>query len=188
VFGSSGQGSNTTQHVMVLRDLLGLKARIVQGYKGTSDIALALERGEIEATCGVMVSTARLLMAPRIDSGDTRIFIQFGRKSVEDFRGAANIYDLLRDEEDKKVAEVVFRPDEAARAFAAPPGLPPERTQALRRAFDNAMRDPALLADADKQRLPIELMRGEEVAALFAAIYATPEKTVARAKAVMDVK
>ncbi|MBX9757163.1 MAG: hypothetical protein K2Y29_00190, partial [Beijerinckiaceae bacterium] len=94
MFGSSGQGSNTTQHVMVLNSLLGMNGRIVQGYKGTNDLALALTRGEIDATCGIFVSTARILMAPQLDAGQARIFIQFGRKDSDDFRGAANIYNL----------------------------------------------------------------------------------------------
>jgi tripartite-type tricarboxylate transporter receptor subunit TctC len=187
VFGSSGQGSNTTQHVMVLNSLLGMKARIVQGYKGTNDLALALARGEIEATCGIFVSTARILMAPQLNSGEARIFVQFGRKDSEDFRGAVNIYNVLTSQDDKDVADIVFRPNEAARAVAAPPGLPTERVTALREAFDKTIADPQLLVEAEKMSLPIEPLNGAQVDELFKSIYKTPVATVKRSMTVMGI-
>lgn len=187
VFGSSGQGSNTTQHVMVLSSLLGMKTRIVQGYKGTNDLALALSRGEIEATCGIFVSTARILMAPQLKSGEARIFIQFGRKDSEDFRGAVNIYNLLTSQDDKDVADIVFRPNEAARAVAAPPGLPNDRVSTLREAFDKTIADPQLMAEADKMSLPIEPLNGSQVDELFKSIYKTPIATVKRSMTVMGI-
>ncbi|MBX9758728.1 MAG: hypothetical protein K2Y29_08105, partial [Beijerinckiaceae bacterium] len=94
---------------------------------------------------------------------------------------------LLTNQDDKDVADIIFRPNEAARAVAAPPGLPADRSRALREGFDKTMKDPVLLAEAEKLRLPIEPLNAAEVDELFKQIYKTPPATVKRAMTVMGI-
>jgi tripartite-type tricarboxylate transporter receptor subunit TctC len=182
VFGSSGKGSTTSQHALVLKNMLGAKVKVVEGYQGTSSINLAMKRREVDASCGILVSSALTSYDQDLRNGDMRILIQFGRRNAPEFGDAVNLYDLLQSDADKQVADIVFRQSEIARPVAGPPGIPPDRAQALRTAFTQTMRDPAFLADASKVGMPIDPMTGEEVSTLFEVFFATPKPIVDRAK------
>ena len=188
VFGSSGRASTTTQQVLALKNMLGAKVKIVQGYKGSADITLAMRRGEVSAMCGIAASNVLVQLKDDIRNGDIRMFIQFGRRNAPEFGDAENIYNLLPTSEDKQVAEVIFRPNELGKPIAAPPGLPAERATALRQAFTDAMKDPALLAEMRKMELPINVATGEEIAQVFASLYATPKPLIDRAVANMTTE
>jgi len=90
--------------------------------------------------------------------------------------------------DDKATIDFIFRPSEAARAIAAPPGIPDDRTAALRQGFDSTMKDPAFMADATKLKFEIEPSTGQEVDELFKQIYKTPAATVNRAMTIMGIK
>jgi len=184
-FGSSGRASTTTQQVLALKNMLGAKVKIIQGYKGSADITLAMRRGEVSAMCGIAASNVLVQLKNDVRNGDIRMFIQFGRRNAPEFGDAENIYDLLPTREDKQVAEVIFRPNELGKPVAAPPGLSPERAMALRQGFTSAMKDPAFLAEMRKLELPINVATGEEVAQVFASLYATPKPLIDRAVANM---
>jgi tripartite-type tricarboxylate transporter receptor subunit TctC len=188
VFGSSGRGSTTTQQVLALKNLLGVKAKIVQGYKGSADITLAMRRGEIGAMCGIAASNVRVQLADDIRKGDIRMFVQFGRRNAPEFSNAENIYDLLPTEQEKQIADVIFRPNELGKAIATSPGIPAERVKALREAFTAAMADPALLDDMGRLNLPVNASAGQEVADIFASLFATPKPLIERAVAHMTRK
>jgi tripartite-type tricarboxylate transporter receptor subunit TctC len=188
VFGSSGRGSTTTQQVLALKNMLGAKAKIVQGYKGSADITLAMRRGEVGAMCGIAASNVLVQLRDDIRNGDIRMFVQFGRKNAPEFGNAENIYDLLASGEDRQVAEIIFRPNELGKPIAASPGLPGDRAQALRQAFMKAMQDPNLLDEMQRMSLPVNIASGEEVAHVFASLYATPRPLIERAVANMTTE
>jgi tripartite-type tricarboxylate transporter receptor subunit TctC len=186
VFGSSGKGSTTSQHALVLKNMLGAKVRVIEGYQGTNSINLAMKRREVDASCGIFLSSALTSYEQDLKSGDMRILIQFGRRNVPQFGDAVNLYDLLQADTEKQVADIIFRQSEIARPIAGPPGIPADRARALRTAFMQTMRDPAFLADAEKVGMPIDPMTGEEAADLFESFFATPKSIVERAKFVMN--
>jgi tripartite-type tricarboxylate transporter receptor subunit TctC len=186
IFGSSGKASTTSQHALVLKNMLGAKVKVIEGYQGTNSINLAMKRREVDASCGIFLSSALSSFEQDLRSGDMRILIQFGRENVPHFGNAVNLYDLLKTDAEKQVADIIFRQSEAARPFTAAPGIPADRAQALRTAFVQTMRDPAFLADAQKIGIPIDPMTGEELMRLFASFYAAPKSIVERAKFVMN--
>jgi tripartite-type tricarboxylate transporter receptor subunit TctC len=181
VFGSSGRASTTTQQVLALKNMLGAKARIVQGYKGSADITLAMRRGEVGAMCGIAASNVLVQLRDDIKNGDIRMFIQFGRQNAPEFGNAENIYDLLSSSEDRQVAEIIFRPNELGKPIASSPGLPQDRARALRQAFMAVMQDPDLLEEMRRMNLPVNIASGEEVAQVFTSLYATPRPLIERA-------
>ena len=138
------------------------------------------------SSCGIYLSSAIAEWDSDLKSGDLKLVVQFGRKSNPLFGDATNIYDVLKSEEDRKIADVIFRPNEIGRPIAAPPGLPAERTAALRDAFMKAMKDPAFLADAEKAKIPIDPTSGEDVTKLFATFYDEPKDVIERAKVVIN--
>jgi tripartite-type tricarboxylate transporter receptor subunit TctC len=186
IFGSSGKASTTSQHALALKNLLGAKVKVVLGYQGTKDINLAMRRGEVNGSCGIYLSSAIAEWDQDLKNGDLRLVIQFGRKNAPLFGDAVNIYDLLKTKEDREVADIIFRPNEIGRPIAGTPGIPAERAAALRAAFMQTMKDPAFLADAEKARIPIDPMSGEEVTKLFAGFYDEPKEAVERAKSVIN--
>src|SRR5262245_50027038 len=167
VFGSSGRGSTTTQQVLALKNMLGAKVRIVQGYKGSADITLAMRRGEVGAMCGIAASNVLVQLKDDVKRGDLKIFVQFGRANAPEFGNADNIYDLLITDEDRQVAEIIFRPNELGKPIASSTGLSATRARALRDAFMSTMKDPALLAETNRMELPLNITTGEEVARVF---------------------
>lgn len=188
VFGSSGRASTTTQQVLALKNLLGAKVKIVQGYKGSADITLAMRRGEVGAMCGIAASNILVQLKDDVKNGDIKMFIQFGRKNAPEFGNAENIYDLLSTSEDQQVAEIIFRPNELGKPIASSPGLPEDRARALRDAFVNTVRDPSFLAEMNKMNLPVNIATGEEVAHIFSSLYATPKPLIDRAVANMTTE
>jgi tripartite-type tricarboxylate transporter receptor subunit TctC len=188
VFGSSGRASTTTQQVLALKNMLNAKVKIVQGYKGSADITLAMRRGEVGAMCGIAASNVFVQLADDVRNGDIKMFIQFGRTNAPEFGNAENIYDLLTTDEDKQIADIIFRPNELGKPIAASPGIPGKRARALRDGFMSTMMDPDFLDETKKLNLPIKPATGEEVAQTFAALYATPRPLIARALANMTTE
>jgi tripartite-type tricarboxylate transporter receptor subunit TctC len=186
IFGSSGKASTTSQHALVIKNMLGAKVKVIEGYQGTNSINLAMQRREVDASCGIYLSSALSSYARDLKNGNMRFLIQFGRENVPFFGDAVNLYDLLKTDEEKQVADIIFRQAEVARPFTAAPGIPEDRAQALRTAFMQTLRDPAFLADARKLGLPIDPTTGEETTKLFASFYAAPKSVVDRAKFVMN--
>jgi tripartite-type tricarboxylate transporter receptor subunit TctC len=180
IFGSSGAASTTSQHVLAMQNLIGIKAKIITGYKGTKDINLAMQRGEVDGSCGINASSALSQWGGDIKDGNLKIIIQFGRKNHPVFGEATNIYDLLGSDEDKRMADLVFGANEIGRPIAAPPAVPADRAAALRRAFNGTLAEKEFLADAARASIPIDIMTSAEVEKIFARFLATPPKIVAR--------
>src|SRR5262249_34547303 len=186
VFGSSGRASTTSQHALVLKNLLKAKVRVVEGYQGTNEINLAMKRREVDASCGIYLSSALTSYSQDLKSGALKVLIQTGRQNVPFFGNAVNIYDLLKTDEDKQVADIIFRQSEIGRPIVGTPAMPADRAAALRTAFMKTVTSPAFLADAAKIGLPIDPMTGEDVSKLFETFFAAPKSIVERAKYVQN--
>jgi tripartite-type tricarboxylate transporter receptor subunit TctC len=185
-FGSSGRASTTNRSALALRSLVGAKLAVVQGYRGSREINMAMRRGEVDAMCGISVSSAIAEWQQDIKNGDLKIVVQLGRKKHPFFGDAADIYDHVKTEKDREVAQFIFLPNEFGRPIAAPPALPPERAAALRQAFARTMKDPAFLADAKKLNLLIDPAPGEDIAAMFRTLQHQPKEIAERAKAIFN--
>ncbi len=179
VFGSTSPEAETARFPVFLRQAFGAPFKVVNGYKGTREINHAMQTGEAHATCGMYESSVRGSYMGDVQSGDLKIFFQAGiDRKVALFGDAVSIGDLIKGKGDEmaQIAELIFRPSEITRPIAAPPGTPPERVAALRRAFEATMQDPELLADGRKISLDFMPMTGTRVEQLMAGFYkATPD-------------
>jgi tripartite-type tricarboxylate transporter receptor subunit TctC len=185
VFGSSGKGSTTSQHALVLKNMLGAKIKVVEGYQGTNSINLAMKRREVDASCGIFLSSALTSYDQDLKSGDMRILIQFGRQNASQFGDAVNLYDLLRADTEKQVADIVFRQSEIARPIAGLPAFRTDRAHARVPLSANHAR-PGISGGCGEVGMPIDPMAGADVAGLFESFFATPRSIVERAKFVMN--
>lgn len=179
IFGSNGPTSPLTTFPLFMKNVLGAKVKIVHGYKGTKAINFAMQKGELTGTCGMYESSVRGAFYPSYKSGDLVLYVQLAEGTkVPLFGKATNIFDMLKTEEEKKMARLVFGPSEITRPLAAPPGTPKARVAALRRALLDTMKDPALIADAKRINVTFKPIPGEEVAAKFEDYFKTPRSLV----------
>ena len=185
--GATGTGSITYHTPKLIEEIFGVKFNIITGYQGAADIDVALERGELQ--CRVITLAAFFGREPHITwfkKGFTRAFLQTGRKRDSLLPDTPTLYDLMdryktRDAE-RRLATLVMAPNEFGRPWTAPPGMAPDRLKILRDAWINTLKDPDLLAEANKRRWPVEPVGGEHLAALAKEVIAQPPEVIARLK------
>jgi tripartite-type tricarboxylate transporter receptor subunit TctC len=181
-FGATSPTAITSQHPLFLKNMLKANVKVIYGYKGTKDVSLAMQRGEVDGSCGMFESSVRSAFHQHIERGEFKIILQFGRdRKVAYFGDATQMYTLLKTDDQKKVADVIFRQTELARPLAAPPGTPKDRVAALRKAMLDTFKDPAMLDDAKKIKVEFDPVPGEEAAAMFAGFYQTAPALVKQA-------
>ncbi len=179
IFGSTGPTSPLATFPLFLKNVLGAKVKVVHGYKGTKGVSLGMQNGELNATCGMFESSVRGAFWPGFSSGNLKLFVQLGTKrNVKLFGDATNIFTMLKTKQEKQMATLLFGPSEITRPFAAPPGVPKARVEALRKALLDTMKDPRLIADGKKIKTIFKPMDGAEVHRRFDAFYRTPKALV----------
>jgi tripartite-type tricarboxylate transporter receptor subunit TctC len=161
-FGASGPAAVTYQHPMVLKNVLGAHLRVISGYGGTSDITLAVERGEVDGICGMGVSSIQAQFQHLLDSGAMKIVVQMGPQKDETFGDIPSVFDYAKTDEQRQILSLAFDQQALGRPFMAPPGIPEDRYQALSKAFAESLKDPALLAEAKKMKLDIDYLSGAD--------------------------
>jgi tripartite-type tricarboxylate transporter receptor subunit TctC len=171
-------GTSTLDFPVVLNNVLGTRLKLVKGYAGSAALRLAMERGEIDGFCGVTLDSMR---TAGLTDGKANILLQIALKRNPDLAAVPFVMDYAKREEDRQVLRLVFGWLDLERPLAAPPGTPPDRVAALRLAFDAAMQDPALLADAAQASLSIGPMGAGAIARFIEEVYRTPPAVAARA-------
>jgi tripartite-type tricarboxylate transporter receptor subunit TctC len=179
LMGTSGPTASDTIHARLLNRIAHTKIKLVAGYKGSSGVHLAMERGEVQGRCGlgwdsIVARYSRWLKGKKIS-----ILAQFGLTKHPDLPNVPSILELAKTQADQQLAQLMLAPLDMGRPFFAPPGVPTDRVAMLRRAFDKTMKDKESLADIKKQKVELQPMSGAEVQALVKRIYATPKSIVA---------
>jgi len=184
IVADTGPGTGTRTYPKVLGALLGMKFKIVGGFRSSADVFLALERGEVEGFCESFDSV-RNRRPDWIPSGTVKVLFQGGAAPHRDLKGVPFIPDLARSPEERQVIEFLYAGQGIGRPFIAPPELAPERLRLLREAFDATMQDADFLAEATRSGLAVEPVGGGELAALVERLYATPKPIVDKVSAMM---
>lgn len=175
VFGSSGPSSNETLQSLLLNSVAGTNIRVVQGYKGSTEIHLAMERGEMMGRCGFGWDSIQSRYSNWLKEKKIHLLVQLALNKHPDLADVPFIMDYAKDDESRQLVELMIGPNEMGRPFYAPPGTPADRVSELRQAFEAALKDEGLLAEARKSSLGVTTMSGEDVAAMVKRIYATPK-------------
>jgi tripartite-type tricarboxylate transporter receptor subunit TctC len=180
--GASGVGSQAYIFPNVINRVLGTKMKIISGYQGTGDRILAAERGELQGNCGLNGSTAISVYGGQIASGKLIPIFQSGLKPFPDFANVPMTQSFAKTDEQKRILQTVSSQMEISRVFAAPPGIPKDRIDILRAAFDQAVKDPLLIEDAKTQKLFLNPSTGDDVAKIISDMVALPEQSKKEAK------
>jgi tripartite-type tricarboxylate transporter receptor subunit TctC len=181
-FGASSPGTATSLYPLFFKTALGAPVKVIKGYIGTKDIMLAMQKGEIDATCGLFESSVRSSFMQDVQAGNLEIFVQIalGEKSPL-FGDATPVMDAIKGDDMRKVAELVFGPSLLTRPLAAPPGTPQDRVAALRTALLETVKDEETIAAAQKMQMVLQPKSGAEVEKMIAAFQATPPDLVKKA-------
>jgi len=179
--GGEGKGADPDVGAAILKSVFDAPVKLITGYPGTADIALAMERGELDGLCGMSYSSIRSTHPDWLDKHLVNILVQGGVQPDPLLPGVAFEPAMGKTEAQAQVLQLLFAPQGMARPFAAPGGIPPDRAATLQAAFDATMKDPDFLADAHKLELDVDPLSGAEVAALLQRLYATPKDVVKQA-------
>ncbi len=185
VFGAISPENVTSRYPVFFKKVFNAPLKIVNGYKGTNAIILAMQKGEADATCGMYESSLLGPFRSSFESGDMKIVFQTAfEKKIGTFGDATSIGEFIagKGDEMRQLAEMVFRPTEITRPIVAPPGVPPERLAALKAAFNAAMADPLLLADGKRISIDFLPMTGERVFQIISGFLKTPPAVVRKAQ------
>jgi tripartite-type tricarboxylate transporter receptor subunit TctC len=184
VIGATGRASPTFSVPQALNQLIGTKFKMVLGYQGVNDLNLAMERGEIQGR-GASWSSVMLQAPNYIIEKKLKPLVVDGLTREPSLPDVPLLVDLATTDQQRQAVRLMSSAAEFGRAIFAPPGVPAERVEALRRSFDATMRDPQFLAEAEKLQLPIEPARGEELQRITKDVLATTPEAIAYARDLM---
>jgi tripartite-type tricarboxylate transporter receptor subunit TctC len=178
IVGAAAPGTTTYMYPTMLRNLFGARFKLVSGYPDGGQIALALERDEIQALCQTY-SSLKTAHPDWLRDHIVQPLIALGFGRIPDLPELPSVMDLARTDEQRQVLKVVLAPTLAGRPFVAPPGVPADRVAALRAAFDTMTKDPAFLDEARRLQMDVQPATGVEIEALVKDIYALPKAAIA---------
>jgi tripartite-type tricarboxylate transporter receptor subunit TctC len=175
-------GTSTSMIATALNDLVGTQFKLVRGYQGSPPMALAMERGEVDAMGGMSWDAVKTTKQDWLREKKARVLYTFGMRRLKDIPEAPALIDLAIDDRSRAILSLLAGGADVGRSLVAEPGIPAGRAAALRKAFMATMRDPDLLADMDKRKLTVEPLDGADVQKLIASAVATPPALLERAK------
>ena len=187
IIGAQAPGSTQYDYPVLANALFGTKFKVITGYSATPNIHLAMERGEVHGTWANW-STLKAIASDWITEKKIRMIAQWALRKHPELPDVPLILDQAKTESDKQALQLALARLEFGRPFFMPPNVPADRVNAIRRAFDATMKDKEFLAEADKLKIEVDPLTGEQVAALIVDIYKTPVATVERVRAAMAPK
>ena len=180
---ASGATGNSAIMPKIVNQFLGTKFKVIGGYTEGSGVTLALERGEVDGVCGMSYSTLKTMRPDWFRDNKLNVILQIGLNKLKELPDVPNAIDLVTDAQAKQVLELILIRQEMGRPFAVPPGVPADRLNILRQAFDDTLKDPTFVAEAAKLQLEIDPLTGGEIEALLKKAYSAPKPIVAKAGA-----
>ena len=185
VFGATAPTATSAMVPRALNAVAGTKFKIVPGYQGSSDMYLAMERGETHGMAtGVWFDLGRD-HADWLNAGKVAVLFQISTKRIADLPNVPALPDLAAGEDDRKILELLASTEDMGRAFAAGPKVPADRVAVLRTAFAKMMADPEFLKDSAARNFEIAFLHGNELQALVANIGRFPPELTAKARKVL---
>ncbi len=173
VIGATGPGASTYDFPLLLKELLGVNIKLVSGYPSSADIMLAIERKEVDGRAGSYSS-----MRPFIDRNLVRPVIR-ARATEPGIENLPVDESLAATPRAKAVMALRSVPEVIGRPFVMPPGTPDEVIKIMREAFRNAIKDPELIAEAQKARLDLNFIAGDEALKVVKELLTQPKEVVA---------
>jgi tripartite-type tricarboxylate transporter receptor subunit TctC len=183
---TSGPASDGNIYGRVLNTILGTKIKTVTGYQGSAESMLAIERKEVDGATSVSFAAIKTAQRDWLDNKKINLLAQHALKASPELKGVPVILDFAKSEEDRRVLEMVFARQSIGYPYAAPPNVPANRLEAIRKAFQATLQDPEFLAAMAKGGLMVDGMTGGQIQDVLVKLYAMPPAIAERARIAMQ--
>ena len=189
IVGATADGGSTRDFPTLLNKVLGTKFNVVNGYAGTREITLALEKGEVQGQCGTGWSSISSLKPDWFRDGTVNIVVQEEATGYPELnaKGIKRTVDFAKTQEQRQMLELLYSQEIFGRPYMVGPEVPAERVEALRQAFMETWKDPELVAEAAKMKLDIEALSGADVQSVVTKVFATPPSVIAKVKSALAI-
>jgi tripartite-type tricarboxylate transporter receptor subunit TctC len=185
--GSSGAGSQMETLPLMVNKLFGTKIKVISGYKGGNEVFLAMERGEVHGRCGSIVSSVTSTRPDWFPQKKIVVPFQIALERSPEFPDVPALGELAKDTRTKQVLELVVSHMAMDKPFLMPPGVPEDRVALMRKAFQEAVSDPAFIAQAKKERVEIHPVTAARVQQVLERAYAMPPDVVKAANEAVNI-
>ncbi|MBX9778622.1 MAG: hypothetical protein K2Y71_29985 [Xanthobacteraceae bacterium] len=188
--GTSGAGSTTSGYPHSLNAILGTKMRVIAGYPGSAEINLAIERGELDGVASWCWTCLKGQKPHWVTEKKLRVVMQLAPVGDPELTkmNIPTVFERAKTDEQRQMLNIVFGSVALSRPYVAPPGLPPERLALLRRGFEAAVRDPALVADANSKNFVVEFIPAEFVEGIVRKAFAANPALIEKVRAAYSGK
>lgn len=184
VVGAGGPTSGSFIFPNAVNELMGAKLKILAGYKGTAETSLALERGEIEMALHNW-EALRTEKADWLRDKKINLIVQYGVERHAELSNVPTIIELAKTEEQRQIWRLLLSTSSVGYSLSMPPDVPAERVAAVRKAFDAALKDPDLQAEAKKVKRELDPLGGEKLEAFIVSMFKADRDVVAKARALL---
>jgi tripartite-type tricarboxylate transporter receptor subunit TctC len=182
VIGATGSTGPLVKSALAVKNMLGVKMKVVGGYAGSASVKVAIQRNEVQGICGLPMSTVKSFWRDDYEAGNFRPIIQLSGRKQANLKDIPHVDDYAKSEEDRQVFGLIFGTQALGRIYLSPPAMPAERRTALRTALLDTMKDPNFVADAVKTQIDISPMTGEEVETFIARLSSASSAVIERTK------
>jgi tripartite-type tricarboxylate transporter receptor subunit TctC len=183
ILGASGRSSTVFIYPSVLGNVIGAKFKMVMGYPGSSEAMLAMERGEVEGH-STSLEIVRALHPTWLSDKKITVLVQYALKRHPELMDVPMSWELGRNPEEQQILKIVANATEVGKMIMAPPAMPADRVQALRRAFDATMTDPEFVAELKANRVELGPMSGEDLQKTVVELGAVSPAIIDKVKAI----
>lgn len=180
--GGEGSGSDPDIYALLLKNAFGAKLKLISGYPGTAEIAIALERGEVDSRASWSWSSLKALRPQWITEKKVHFPVQLNLAKGPELQDVPAIMEFAKQERQRQMLRLILSRQEMARPFTAPPGVPEDRLAALRKAFDDTWADPELQAEMKARGQEVNPVSGAALQKMVAELYTTPKDVVSETR------
>lgn len=185
VFGGTSLATDTGLFPTILNRLIDTKFKVVVGYKASTDVDIAMERGEAQGKIWTLASLKSGRTATWVADKKVHLLAQFGSQLAKDLPDVPLVLDFAKTPADRQVMELIFSPISLGYPSFMGPGVPKERVEIMRRAYDQTMQDAEFVNLMTQQNLALDPMTGEGLQTIVRRMYAMPAPVIEKARSLI---
>ena len=182
LIGATTAGTTQEMYPLMANNLFGAKFKVVTGYKASTEINIAMERGEVQGRGANTYLAYRFQNPDWIRDKKINFIFQMTDKRDPEMKDVPRLLEYAKTDEQKKIVSLMVTTEMVGRSYFAPPGVPAERVALLRKALMAVVKDPEFLADIEQAKLEISPIPGEKLQAMVETLVATPPDIVEKYK------
>jgi tripartite-type tricarboxylate transporter receptor subunit TctC len=186
--GAIGPGTSGTDDTKLLAAATGFPIQLIEGYKGTADIRVAAETGEVDGTCAFGWQSAKVTWANALRAGQVHVVLQTMPESHPELKNVPLAVQYAKTEEGKKLLQIASDLYGNQRLYSLPPQVPEARVRVLQKAFMETLKDPQFRAEAEKAKLEIEPIDGPGIEKMVKGLYEIEPTIINRVKQILESK